>query len=519
MTAVFSFELVPNNPTSGSDTPMAHRTSLVDTARFFQSLRDSGYRTPGLALSELVDNAIDGRASRVDLIITRSKANRGIKEICVFDNGAGMTPRQLRDSLRLGGGTKAESREMLGRFGIGLPNSALSLARGLAVYSWRDPHYVWTSHLNLDAILSGTQMFVPGARRTTWPLTAEMPPYPSGTLIRLTDLDRLSARYVAPVKKKLKAQLGQTFRQFIFEGLELRLNEELITPVDPLLLSTAKQKGRATQYGDTLEFRMRDSDPDKKILGRLIKVHFSELPIKKWHTLTNLQKTEVGIARRAGVSILRAGREIDYGWFFMGRKRRENYDDWWRCQVSFEPDLDEAFGVTNTKQGIRPSAALLKTLTPHIETTARALNRRVRNQFEKIRKHQTTTVSTGIASRNSKFIPPVHGQTNNARPTRPLCRTRRNLSHYISYKNTLDDALYSPILSDSSLSIHINTLHPFGDLLREFRSGKNISTTLTPIDLIELLLLAAARTEVDLKSPQASQFRKHWGNVLNALLS
>ena len=32
-----------------------------------------------------------------------------------------------------------------------------------------------------------------------------------------------------------------------------------------------------------------------------------------------------------------ANREIDFGWFFMGNKRRENYDDWWRCEVKFEP--------------------------------------------------------------------------------------------------------------------------------------------------------------------------------------
>ena len=82
----------------------------------------------------------------------------------------------------------------------------------------------------------------------------------------------------------------------------------------------------------------------------------------------------MGVSKGAGVSIVRAGREIDHGWFFMGDKRKENYDDWWRCEVRFEPSLDELFGVTHTKQQVYPCAALLEILTPDLEQAARALN-------------------------------------------------------------------------------------------------------------------------------------------------
>ncbi len=59
---------------------------------------------------------------------------------------------------------------------------------------------------------------------------------------------------------------------------------------------------------------------------------------------------------------MRAGREIDRGWYFMGGKRKENYDDWWRCEISFDPSLDELFGVTHSKQEIRPTEALTSIL-------------------------------------------------------------------------------------------------------------------------------------------------------------
>ncbi len=57
----------------------------------------------------------------------------------------------------------------------------------------------------------------------------------------------------------------------------------------------------------------------------------------------------LGIVGGGGVSVLRAGREIAHGWYLMGSKRKENYDDWWRCEIEFEPVLDEHFGITINK--------------------------------------------------------------------------------------------------------------------------------------------------------------------------
>jgi hypothetical protein len=62
------------------------------------------------------------------------------------------------------------------------------------------------------------------------------------------------------------------------------------------------------------------------------------LPIEAWTNLSNAEKKRLGVFERCGVSILRAGREIDSGWFFMGEKRKESYDEWWRSEVSFSPE-------------------------------------------------------------------------------------------------------------------------------------------------------------------------------------
>src|SRR6202042_181067 len=123
-------------------------------------------------------------------------------------------------------------------------------------------------------------------------------------------------------------------------------------------------------------------------------VRFAVLPMEKWYSLSNEEKNRFGISKGAGVSVIRAGREIDYGWYFMGSKRKENYDDWWRCEISFSPDLDELFGVTHTKQRIYPAEMLESILTPDLERIARELNSLVRRRYLAVREESVELKST-----------------------------------------------------------------------------------------------------------------------------
>src|SRR5205823_8159620 len=135
---------------------------------------------------------------------------------------------------------------------------------------------------------------------------------------------------------------------------------------------------------------------------------FVTLPLESWFSLSNDEKQHFGISKGAGVSIVRAGREIDFGWFFMGKKRKENYDDWWRCQISFEPELDDLFGVTNTKQGIRPSELLKSILSPDIERIAHTLNSSVRKRYSAIKSDMEQSAAVKHANRRDVYMPPPH---------------------------------------------------------------------------------------------------------------
>lgn len=56
-------------------------------------------------------------------------------------------------------------------------------------------------------------------------------------------------------------------------------------------------------------------------------------------------------AKNVGVSVVRAGRELDMVQAFLGTG--EYRDRWWGVEVEFPPALDELFGVTNNKQEAR----------------------------------------------------------------------------------------------------------------------------------------------------------------------
>src|SRR5437667_3116176 len=90
----------------------------------------------------------------------------------------------------------------------------------------------------------------------------------------------------------------------------------------------------------------------------------------------------------------------------MGQKRRENYDDWWRCEVRFDPDLDELFGVTHTKQEIHPSEKLLSILVPDMERIARELNGRARRAFLDVKGDTAFRESEKSAERHDSLLEP-----------------------------------------------------------------------------------------------------------------
>ena len=343
--------------------------SIVAVDRFIQATRDSGYKNTSSAVAELVDNAIQADATRIRITVCHATdGETGAVELLVQDNGTGMDPFTLRTALRFGGTTRFNDRTGLGRYGMGLPNSSLSQARRVTVYTWRTPGEVFMSYLDVDKIAAGDVTEVPTPCRVPPPTGANGR---RGTMVVWSRCDRLDNRRISTIARKLLNDLGRQFRYYLTDRVKITVNGDRVEPIDPLYLNPAAKRTGATLFGQPIEYEVQAAEGNGKAaaVGR-VRITFSELPVANWHKLSNDEKRRLGISKGAGVSMVRGGREVDYGWFFLGGKRRENYDDWWRCEIQFDPILDEAFGITHTKQQVRPKTYLIETLTPDIEAAA-----------------------------------------------------------------------------------------------------------------------------------------------------
>jgi hypothetical protein len=494
---------------------------IVAVPTFINAIRDSGYKSPAAALAELVDNSLEAGAKHVSITIRPEPGPELRPTIAMTDDGCGMPPSVLQIALQFGGSTRFNCRIGSGRYGMGLPCGALSQARRIDLYSWQSPSSVWWTFLDATAITNGALLEVPKPK-----LLGRRAPFQtetsSGTVVVLSDCDRLDpGSHTASTA--LKQGLGRIFRRAISLGTILTINGEAVSPADPLFLDEGSSPIRGQLYGQPMEF------PFKLLGGEVstVRVRFSELPVKRLHALSNNEKASQGISKGAGVSVLRAGREVDYGWFFMGSKRKENYDDWWRCEVEFDPLLDELFGLTHTKQRVNPSQLLSTVLSPHLETVARTLNRRVRQAFQQIASHRSYSPATRLAeSRDALLEPPLstrrsrRGGPSQADGEQTPLSPITGLHYRVSRLGLPDGTLFEPELTGKTLTMNLNTDHAFyAQQLLPLQGNRSIrsSDALAPV---EVLLLAFCRAEIGLHKradkEAAKHIRKRWGDALTA---
>ena len=505
---------------------------LVDSRQFIQAIRDSGYKGTPSAIAELVDNAFEAQATKVQVLIlddvTDPKNAEFKRTVEVLDNGSGMPPQTLHLALQFGGSTRFDSRTGTGRYGMGLPSSSVSQARRVDVFTWARPGMVWHSYLDVDEVASGGLDGIPKPKRRAYPVESSEAKLASGTLVRWTRCDRLSAIRQSTLVRALHREIGRVFRHQIWKGNQILINGEPIKAIDPLLLTPPDDLDEAAEpVGEPLEFpiTVRNGRPGRPRTS-LVTVRFARLPVARWTDMSVQDKRRYGISKGAGVSILRAGREIDFGWYFMGSKRKENYDDWWRCEVHFEPDLDEIFGVSHTKQGIRPTEELKEILSPDLEAIAHRLNAGIRKAFADHK--PVTNTAAKRAEAVDPCLPPAKRVPKTLRPINapwaPAQRAKINGLQYRAMNRHLQsDEFFRPTFKNNRLTITINKDHSFFEKLYGQLSNGDAIESESVRYYLDAILFASARAETLLDDPNereaAARARKLWGTVLEAFLT
>lgn len=444
---------------------------LLVPANFIRAIRESGYVSLSTALAELIDNSLQANAAVIDITIDRSEPD-ALPRISVEDDGHGMTEEELAACLRFGGSSRFDSRSSFGRFGMGLPAASLSQARQVEVTAWQPGTVARAVRLDVDAVARGEEeslLLRDSARGTA----------SSGCRVVWKECDRIEYRRLVWLERSLHRDLGRMFRKFLVRGVTLRINGHAVEPLDPMLLTTRLNGHAARLAFEPLRYEIATATGETSF----ITVTFAALPVTRWHHLDNATKRRVGIVGHGGVSILRAGREIASGWYLMGGKRKENYDDWWRCEIEFDPALDEHFGITVNKQGVRPTAALREALEPELESIARVLNARVRQAFEEVKFEATVQGACRIAGAADADLPVI----------RTSGRATGALSYHLGADQLSGESMFDLTLKQRHLNVTMNIDHPGFAAL--YRPLQELGDSGTPVrTALELLLLSFARS-------------------------
>lgn len=426
--------------------PRDFKFPLFNSKTALESQRRNGYRNSASAAREIVDNAIEAGATQVHVVFERATGQRrahqradSVSAVAFIDDGSGMLPDMARYALSWGGGTHFEDSDFIGKFGFGLPNASINQTRRVAVYTKvKGAKKVTKAWLDANEIPDHGMQTIPEPIEV-----AELPPFVErymkdnglkfehGTVVVWEQPDRLSYRVAASLREHLIDDFGVVYR-YLLEKVKLVVEPTEVLSVDPLFLDPRgryhvpeAEGGAIVQLDRTIPvkyFRDPDTggvhlakvedaaelDPKDEMLVAVgsIRIRLARFPkglavhAKKVETDAN-RRFEIRKSRR-GISFVRAGREIETVDAFPRslRDKASGLGDWpllqgyayhFGCEVSFEPALDEVFGITNDKQTVRPIEDFWRLLA--VEEIDRLLHAEIRWQATNREKKPTAAPS------------------------------------------------------------------------------------------------------------------------------
>jgi len=368
--------------------------SLFEPQTSLQAMRDSRYRHPANAIAELIDNSIDARARRVDLLVreteklVNTRRRWRIDQIAVFDNGHGMSSQTLTQALRFVKQQQAQPINRIGKYGFGLPTSSVSQCRRVDVWTWEeDIKQAVHSYIDVGMVERGEQVAVPTPDQIPIPdewmrmVSAETLDQSRGTLVVWKETDRITAQ-AETIFRQVEEEIGRIYRHFINdkeliirmasirEGQLQPYTDRNVRPNDPLYLmrnSTTpdpwnqepmfEQNGTRSYTITTTEGREETVEVNYSIAKRAaLGEHRGDLPGNRdygRHALKNM-----------GISVVRENREILLENYFVreGGGGAIPQNRWWGCEIRFNSGTDDLFGLDHNKQMVANLSRAFKDL-------------------------------------------------------------------------------------------------------------------------------------------------------------
>lgn len=351
---------------------------IVFADAFLRGMRDIGYKSPAWALSEQSDNSFQAGAEVFSIRFGFTNADNSKTKpamLAIIDNGNGMIPEMISYAVRWGGTDREGDRKGFGRYGYGLPSSAVSLAKRYTVYSKVKGGGWHAVTVDLDELAKAAGdidrteklLSVRPEELPAWVIESEdeleLETLDSGTIIVLEDLDRLRALSgwikADTLKTKLLQHFGVIYRHFI-PGRRILVDGVQAQAVDPLfLMEHARFFDETPVRAERVEARTFEVTSSRGTKGR-VSIRASVLP-PNFQLVDPSQYGVAGIKPKMnkrfdimknynGIIICREGRQIDT--IIPRWTKFQNYDMNIKIEINFDAELDEHFGITTAKQQI-----------------------------------------------------------------------------------------------------------------------------------------------------------------------
>ena len=333
------------------------RIELIPSAkRLIRSLRDIGYEFVD-AVADIVDNSVEAEATVIKITL---KFDGEDSYLVIADNGLGMSPKEIQESLRFGSNRNYDDSDDLGRYGLGLKTASLSQCERLTVSARRGEErvrvnsYCW----DLDHIENTNRWEI--LKIDTESLRDEVCQHlkdTTGTVVTWERLGRLlgyrypsgehARKQARLMVDSLNVHLGMVFHRFlagevIGKRIAIYLNDTRVLPWDPY-----SRGEKHTQKLDPIlvpidfggqihNVRLQPYILPPQVLYSSPKAHMHASGPGKWN-------------RQQGLYIYRSNRIIQAGGW-SGLRTSDEHTKLARIAMFIPSQLDELFQVNVAKK-------------------------------------------------------------------------------------------------------------------------------------------------------------------------
>lgn len=400
-----------------------------------QSSRNNDF-SPEAAIAEVIDNSLEANAKNIHIKFIFKTPPGKKKErpylIAFGDDGKGMNEEVLQLCLQLGYSDRYNSREGIGRFGVGMTNGAIRVCEFVEVYS-RQKGGNWNyTFLDIENRPDNQDPGIEPVQAKSIPKEFQDLVGDHGTLVIWKNIDRIDADFNI---EEIKHWLGRVYRKFIGKKIikngkpidnpnvrKISIDDgkkvEQLVAFDPLYVIPNEQRPQdetaKLQAEKTFSFEVDEVDaPDGNEKTGNVTIRTSLTP-ESWRTHQGAggskENNERYLYENEGFSFLRAGREVYYGKVPHFKPNLVDLDRFWCCEIEFDPTLDYQFSVKNIKVGAKPRRelreAIQNVLGPIINNKYRKIIRDfwAKNKIEEYQEGEGPTGRHDPAEKNAKPV-------------------------------------------------------------------------------------------------------------------